>query len=198
MVKRPNLNAAIDALALGGFVFLTATGVLMRYVLPPGSGWHTTVWGLSRHAWGEIHFWIAVVFLATLTVHLLIHRRWIVSIMRGRPHEGSGYRVALGLVGLLAILGIAAAPFVSPVEQVPHGPGSHRGYALRPGAIQGSMTLQEVADGAGIPVAKLIARLGIAAETRADETLDQLIAEQDLRLRDVRDAVRELEASAGP
>jgi hypothetical protein len=76
-VKRPSINAALDAIAFVAFVFLTATatGVLTRYVLPPGSGWHTTVWGLSRHAWGENHFWISVVFLGTLTLHLVLHRR---------------------------------------------------------------------------------------------------------------------------
>ena len=197
-MKRPSVNAAIDALAIGGFVFLTATGVLLRYVLPPGSGLHTTVWGLSRHAWGGIHFWIAVVFLTTLTIHLVVHRRWIASIVRGRPHEGSGYRAALGLVGLFAILGIAAAPFVSPVEQVPHGPRSHRGQALRPGAIEGSMTLSEVAEGAGVSVGELIARLGLPSETSPDATLDQLADEHDLHLRDVRQVVREIRARSEP
>ena len=89
-MKRLNANAAVDAIAFTGFVFLIATGVLMRYVLPPGSGWHTTVWGLSPHAWGEIHYWIAALFLATLTLHLALHRRWIVSLVRRRAQEGSG------------------------------------------------------------------------------------------------------------
>ena len=44
-MKRTNLNLIIDAAGFAGFVFLTATGVLVRYVLPPGSGHHTTLWG---------------------------------------------------------------------------------------------------------------------------------------------------------
>jgi hypothetical protein len=194
-VKRLNVNAAVDAIAFAGFVFLTATGVLMRYVLPPGSGWHTTVWGLSRHAWAEIHYWIAAVFLATLTLHLVLHRRWIVSLVRRRPQEGSGIRVALGFVGFLAILGIAFAPFVSPVEQTPHGPGSR---GLRPRDIQGSMTLRQVADGTGLPFAKLITGLGLPPDTSPDTTIDQLTGEHGLRLRDIRQVVRESEAPSDP
>jgi hypothetical protein len=125
-VKRPTLNLAVDAAAFATFVLLTSTGVLLRYVLPPGSGRHTTIWGLDRHDWGQIHFWISMAFLACLAVHLLVHRRWIVSVIRGRPREGSGLRVALGVVGLVAVLAAAAAPFLAEVEQGPRG-GRHRG-----------------------------------------------------------------------
>ena len=96
-MKRPNLNFLVDCLGFGGFVLLTATGVLMRYVLPPGSGRSTTIWTLDRHEWGSIHFWIAIAFLAVLALHLFLHWRWIVTLMSGRPRQGSGARLALGI-----------------------------------------------------------------------------------------------------
>jgi hypothetical protein len=126
-VKRPALNLAVDAAAFVAFVLLTSTGVLLRYVLPPGSGRRSALWGLGRHEWGEIHFWISAAFLGALAIHILVHRRWIVSVVRGRPREGSGVRVALGLVGLLALLAAAAAPFFAEVENLPRGAGEHRG-----------------------------------------------------------------------
>jgi hypothetical protein len=131
-VKRPNLNLAVDAAALAGFVLLTSTGVLLRYVLPPGSGRRTTIWGLDRHAWGEIHFCIAMAFLSCLAVHLVVHRRWIASVIRGRPREGSALRVALGIVGLLAVLAAAAAPFFAEVEREPRGGRHHRSHPTPP------------------------------------------------------------------
>lgn len=67
-MRRPTLNLVVDSVAFAGFVFLTTTGVLMRYVLPPGSGHRTLVWGLGRHDWGAIHFWIATVFLGVLAL----------------------------------------------------------------------------------------------------------------------------------
>ncbi len=60
---KATLNFIIDVIAFTGFLFLTTTGVLMRYLLPPGSGRFASLWGLNRHEWGTIHFWISVAFL---------------------------------------------------------------------------------------------------------------------------------------
>ena len=51
---------AIRGLAFAGFVLLITTGVLMRYVLPPGSGRRAAIWGLDRHGWGDLHFWFCL------------------------------------------------------------------------------------------------------------------------------------------
>lgn len=120
-MRRPAVNFLVDATAFVGFVFLVTTGVLMRYVLPPGSGHRTTVWGLDRHDWGALHFWIAAGFLAVLALHLVLHGRWIASMLRGHARPGAGLRVALGVIGLLAVLALAVAPLVSPVEQEARG-----------------------------------------------------------------------------
>ncbi len=129
-MKRTTLNAVVDALAFAGFVLLVATGVLMRWTLPPGSGRHLTVWGLGRHEWGVVHFWVSVALLAALAAHVALHWRWIVAVARrGDDHEVSRVRVALGLVALAALLALAMAPFLSPVERgARHGgpPGRHR------------------------------------------------------------------------
>ena len=55
-MKRSNLNFVIDVVAFVSFISLTTTGVLMRYILPPGSGHYSTVWSLDRHEWGEFIF----------------------------------------------------------------------------------------------------------------------------------------------
>ena len=133
-MRRPTVNFISDSLGFAGFVLLTATGVLMRYVLPPGSGRFATIWALDRHEWGSIHFWLAIAFLAVLAFHLFRHWRWIVAVLRGRPREGSGARVALGTVGLVALLALAIVPFLSPVERAggatrapaPHSSGLER------------------------------------------------------------------------
>jgi hypothetical protein len=57
-IKRSTINFIIDAVGFVGFVFLTTTGVLVRYVLPPGSGRRAVLWGMNRHEWGDLHFWI--------------------------------------------------------------------------------------------------------------------------------------------
>lgn len=125
-MKQARLNLIIDLLAFAGFVFLTASGVLMRYILPPGSGHHTTLWGLDRHEWGDIHFWISVAFLVALALHLLLHWRWILSVCTGSQKEGSGIRIALAIVALLALLALAFAPLTQAPEKSPHWGGGKR------------------------------------------------------------------------
>lgn len=117
-MRRPTLNLLVDAAAFASFVLLTASGILLRYVLPPRSGRFTTLWGWDRHDWGALHFWVAVALMATLAAHLVLHWRWIASTVAGRPREGSGRRVALAVIGALALLALAAAPFLSPIQRV--------------------------------------------------------------------------------
>jgi hypothetical protein len=61
------------------FAVLTTTGVLTRYVLPPGSGHYATLWGLDRHGWGDIHCWVAVQLLGVLALHLVLHWRRVLG-----------------------------------------------------------------------------------------------------------------------
>jgi len=110
-MRRPTLNLLVDTTAFVGFVLLVSTGVLVRYVLPPGSGGRALVWGLDRHAWGAVHLWVAAVFLA--------------------------------------VLAIAVAPLVSPVERVEHT-GAVSGKPGR-AELRGAMTLAELERRTGVP-----------------------------------------------
>lgn len=117
----------IDVLAFTGLALLVSTGILMEYLLPPGSGRWATIWGMDRHGWGDIHFWVACVFFSILVLHLLLHWRFIVSRFRGPADRRSRSRVALGLLGLIALILTAAAPLLSPIEKDASGGGGHRG-----------------------------------------------------------------------
>lgn len=135
-MNRPTLNWLVDLLAFAAFVLLTTSGALTRFVLPPGSGRFTTLWGLDRHGWGDLHFWIAVALLTVLALHLVLHWRWILCMIRGQHSEASGVRVGLGLVGLIGLLGIAVAPFFAEVERTGEPPQRARNW--QPPAIQSS------------------------------------------------------------
>jgi hypothetical protein len=188
-VRRPTVNFIIDSLAFAGFVLLTATGVLMRYVLPPGSGRFATIWTLDRHEWGSIHFWLATVFLAVLALHLFRHWRWIVAVLRGRPREGSGARVALGTVGLVALLALAIAPLVSPVERIgaaPRAPAAHSSGLERWESIRGSMTLAEIQEATGVPADHIVEELGLPASVQKDDRLGRLKRAYGFAIDDVR------------
>ncbi len=125
-MKRSNLNFIVDGIAFIGLVALITTGLVMRFVVPPlkrGEGGdlpHTMLWGLDRHQWGEVHFWIATGLMAIMVIHLFLHWKWIVSVVQGKPGEGSGIRAFLGILSLVVLLIAAALPFLSPTEQKTH------------------------------------------------------------------------------
>ncbi|HNO76980.1 MAG TPA: DUF4405 domain-containing protein [Phycisphaerae bacterium] len=80
-MRRNTLNFTVDTLALIGMVAMAVTGLVIRYTLPPGTGGREggralKLWGLSRHGWGDVHFWIAVGIAAMLLLHVFLHWQW--------------------------------------------------------------------------------------------------------------------------
>jgi len=115
-MKRATLISLIDVIAFIAFLFLTSSGILLHYLLPPGSGRWSELWGMPRHQWGEVHFWLSALFFAVLTMHLLQHWRFVLGLFRGHLQECLQLRVALGIIGLIAIILIGIAPLISPVQ----------------------------------------------------------------------------------
>jgi hypothetical protein len=192
-MRKPSLNFLIDGIAFAAFVLLAGTGVLMRYVLPPGSGHFLTLWGLDRHEWGVIHFWIAVAMMAALALHLLLHWRWVVDMIRGRPREGSGVRVALAFVGILGLIGLALSPFFGPVEHDGEPPHKMRSGELPESPdsqIYGSMTLREVEQLTGVSSEVILRELGLPSGVPVDERLGRLRRQYGFRMDDLREVVR--------
>jgi hypothetical protein len=81
-MARGILNFVVDvatALALFGLV---ATGLIIRFALPPGSGSGRWLWGLGRHDWGNVHFWTAAAMVALLSIHVALHWTWVCTMTR--------------------------------------------------------------------------------------------------------------------
>ena len=135
-MKTARLNFIVDIAAFITFVLMISTGVLLVYTLPPGSGRAITIWGMSRHDWGDIHLWMSMVFLATVSIHTFLHWRWIVTMLRGGAHQAAGgWRFVIGGVSLLCLLALAAAPYLfvetSGDTARPGAAGEHRGWPAR-------------------------------------------------------------------
>lgn len=126
-MKRVHLNAVVDAVAMLAFMLLASTGFVLRYQLPPGSGEiHgrglgrgamqksiELLWGWTRHEWGDIHYWIALSLLIVLSVHLFLHWKWIVCVVRGTKPEASGWRFGIGLFAFLMVTLLVVLPLVT-------------------------------------------------------------------------------------
>jgi len=67
-IRKHTQNVVVDTLSFVCMIILTITGILIHFKLPKGSK-GDTVWGLSRHEWGEFHFWVAAVLIVAITFH---------------------------------------------------------------------------------------------------------------------------------
>ncbi len=110
-MSRFSLIKLIDVVAFALFVLLGSTGLLLHFVIPPRSGRGVTIWDMSRHEWGDIHFYIATSFFTVLVVHLFLHGSFIAGLFKGDRGEKLLLRQALGIVSLLALFALAIAPF---------------------------------------------------------------------------------------
>jgi hypothetical protein len=94
---------------------LTGTGLLLAYRLPHGGG-HTSrilFLGYGRHAWGEIHAWLAYVAISLAVVHLLLNWQWLVKVAASKKLWRLAVRVLSGLI-------IVGAFFLLPIEESTH------------------------------------------------------------------------------
>jgi hypothetical protein len=107
-MNRTFANVIIDLAAALLFVGMIATGYVMRFPLPPGTNRVLTLWGLTRHQWGGIHYWISIGLLAVIAAHLVLHWKWIVTVVGKRlrlvakPHP-SMLRSGIIVTGIFGI-----------------------------------------------------------------------------------------------
>jgi hypothetical protein len=223
-IRKPTQNLIVDAAAFVALALMLATGFVLRYMLPPGSGGavgmhgagareYLTLWGLTRHEWGDVHYWASLALMALLALHLVLHWSWIASMVRGRAREGSGRRVALGVLGLLGVIALVAAPLLSPVEQQQRQPGGAtplaapdtaatsdadgptrgRHHRIRNIAefIDGQTTLAEAAARCGGDAAAFRRRFSLPPETPLRARLGRLEQDGMLTVHEVRQACAE-------
>lgn len=115
MIKRNTLNLLLDVALAMAMLGLLGTGLVMRFVLPAGSGRHRLLWNQGRHDWGDIHYWLVIFFLVVLLAHLALHWQWACITVARLFRRGSGAtrqlnamaRNLIGVAVLLAITGLS-------------------------------------------------------------------------------------------
>ena len=147
-MKRSITNFLVDAVSALVMFGMIVTGLVMRYTLPPGSGRSRLLWGLGRHDWGDIHFWLAVAVAALVVVHVALHWQWVCGMVWRTFRRGEGAKLPLStltknLTGVGFLLGVVAicAGFLylaqSNVREV-SGPGKGgEGEQVRPAESDG-------------------------------------------------------------
>ena len=94
-MKRSTLNFTVDLISFLSLLGMTLTGIIMKYILPPCSGGcgrevsggpgreHVKdLLSMTRHEWGDIHFYLALLFIVLMTAHILLHWTWIKNYVK--------------------------------------------------------------------------------------------------------------------
>lgn len=124
-MKRVLDNLLVDAIGAILMVAMAATGYILRFPLPPGTNKSLSLWGLTRHQWGQIHFWFSLALLVLVIVHVCLHWQWIVVSVKRRyggmatPPKSSlrsGLFTLLLVLVAFALFGWAAQSGVRPVR----------------------------------------------------------------------------------
>lgn len=148
-MNKNRMNLLIDLLAYCAFAGLAATGLLLAYRLPSGSG-AAAVLGLTRHEWGSVHFYLAAGLLVLMIAHVVLHWRWVTNTFGALLAARAPRRPGAGLGGTLALLALGAvtavllaAPWLLAVEGAGSRRGEGRGRAAHQGGGRGASAERE-------------------------------------------------------
>jgi len=129
-MKRFFDNLLIDLIAAALMIGMLATGYVLRFPLPPGTNKDLTLWGLTRHQWGDVHFWISLGLIAVILLHLCLHWQWVAisvrrKLSRRKVAPGSalvsGLMTFLALAAVLVVFGWAAQSGVKKITEPREG-----------------------------------------------------------------------------
>lgn len=221
-MHRAKVNYFVDVLTFALILAMTATGLILRFVLPPGSG-GLVLGQWTRHDWGDMHFWFAAGLGVIIVLHVALHWAWVCGLthrlLSSNPSRHPTSAVKRNLAGLAFLGGITvvlAGLTWWASQMVSDGPLTHRGQSGNRASVEraleehepasgqhtddlqirGSMTLEQVAQSANISVELLRDRLGLPPSVAADTRLGHLRREYGFRMSDVRQAAHAPPANA--
>lgn len=213
VVKQNTLNFILDVATFAAFLALVASGLMLRFVLPPRSG-ALSVWGASRHDWGDVHFWIATSVGALLLFHVALHWSWACGMIQrmlspGPSHAADPHMRALsGVLSLVFVIAAMALFVYSALNSVKIGPVAHLHGQARSGrqlsqsscnsslefriggpgtvALYGRMTLRDVSAAVGMPLDKVRDCLGLDESESAESRLGPILRDYSMTLSEAR------------
>lgn len=119
VVNRSFINIIIDIILLLLLVTIGSTGFIMKYIMPSGHAvrhegarsYASEVLGLGRHGWGDIHWVLSVLFLLFLVLHIALHWKMIVAIVK-KILPNNAVRRTLWLVIAVITFALLICPFL--------------------------------------------------------------------------------------
>jgi hypothetical protein len=126
-MDRPRLNFIIDIILFLVTMAIAGIGLLLKYVLVTGREEiirygrrvDLTLFGLDRHSWGDIHFYLALTMLGVLILHIYFHWRMIVLLYRRFIGNPKVRLIALIIFVLVSLILLTFPFLISPEVNLP-------------------------------------------------------------------------------
>lgn len=116
-MNRTIANVVIDLAAALLFAGMIATGYVLRFPLPPGTNRTLTLWSLTRHQWGSIHYGMSLGLLVIIAAHIVLHWKWLVTVAGKRLHlVGQKPSMVRSAVVITAVFAVAFGLFAFAVQ----------------------------------------------------------------------------------
>ncbi len=140
---KAKINFIIDAIMFILMGLLAGIGLLIKYVLLSGEErWikyghnvDITFWGLDRHEWGQIHLIVAILLVAFLVLHIVLHWNTIVCLYK-RIISNRAVRILCALTFMVVTLLLVLFPYFIRVETKELASGRERFQNLPEGEYQ--------------------------------------------------------------
>jgi hypothetical protein len=96
MSLKPKWNLLLNSVIALAFIVTALTGLVFFFGLA-GAGFQggraaSQSWLLARDAWRSLHDWFGLAMIAGVTVHVIVHWKWIVAAVKrnvlGAFHPG--------------------------------------------------------------------------------------------------------------
>jgi hypothetical protein len=207
---KAKLDLIIDAIMLVALAAMTGIGLLIKYVLISGQDqwikfgqkYDLRFLDLDRHDWGSIHLIVGFIFLGLLFIHIILHWKLLMYLLKGVFKNISARRIGILLFFLFILLLISFPVFVKPGftsagkginKSVPVDTVSGKknvsdkdtsGYDVSL-EVKGYMSLEEVANKYDVPVSYLKGKLNIPPETSGEQKLGQLKKHYSFTMKDI-------------
>ncbi len=86
MSLKPKWNLLVNGVIAVGFIVTALTGLVFFFGLA-GAGYQggrvaSQSWLLARDAWRSLHDWFGMAMIAGVTIHLIVHWKWIVAAVK--------------------------------------------------------------------------------------------------------------------
>lgn len=203
-MKRTALNFWLDLVSFLVMVGLALTGGITHYVLPSGTGNWLGLFGLGRRDYGQIHFYLGLIVVFLLALHIALHWSWLCGFVAKRlgkdqPSRRARRLAGLGAVAAVGLLLVGGLAWASALVEERFDPGArprgavaaaaaHRDQEDCPAAaaITGRMTVGEAAAAVGLTPAALLRALGVSHPVDPLERIGRLRRQIGFSMEEVR------------